>query len=70
MIYLSPNLYLNWSILFFAMEQYHFAKVILKDGNELFITCLLAPRVDKELEVLKDVKIEVKKRLFNSIYLS
>src|SRR5690606_18642302 len=67
-IFTSPSLYQNWYIHFFAIEQYHFARIYLKNGKKLIITCLLASRVDKALLNLKGIKIEKKKWLFNSIY--
>lgn len=68
-ILMSPSLYQNWYLHFLAIEQYHFARVYLKNGEKLIITCLLATRVDKALSGLKGVKIEKKKWLFNSIYI-
>lgn len=68
-IYMSPNMYKKWPLYFFAMEQYHYARVFLKNGERLYITCLLAPRVGKALSNLKGVKIERRKWLFNSTYI-
>ena len=64
----SATLFKPWFHLS-AMEQYHFARVFLKDGNSLTITCLLTPRVDKSLEILKGVGIKKRKGLFNSTFI-
>ncbi len=64
-VYVSPNYY-NDFFYVSAFENYHFAKVELKNGKFLYLTSLLAPRgVDKVLKVyLKDVYYIRKKRLF------
>ncbi|WP_310991341.1 hypothetical protein [Aequorivita marina] len=67
-VYGSATLFKPWPHLS-AMEQYHFARVFLKNGEALTITCLLTPRVDKSLEILKGVAFKKKKGLFNSALL-
>ena len=67
-LYGSATLFEPWFHLS-AMEQYHFAHVFLKNGKTLTITCLLTPRVDNALGILKGVRIEKKRGLFNSIFL-
>lgn len=64
-VYVSPNYY-NDFFYYTAFENYHFAKVELKNGKVLYLTSLLAPGgVDKALKVyLKDVFYIRKKRLF------
>ena len=66
-LYGSATLFKPWFHLS-AMEQYHFARIFLNNGETLTITCLLTPRVDKALETLKNVNIEKKKGLFNSTF--
>ncbi len=63
-IYLSPALYKNSSFYLLALEGYHYAVVKLKTGEELILTNLLAPRIDKALKQIRGVLFEKKKRLF------
>ena len=63
-IYLSPALYKNSNFHILAIEGYHYAVVKLKTGEELILTCLLSPRVDKSLKQMKGVLFEKRKRLF------
>ena len=62
--YLSPALYRNSNFHFLAIEGYHYAKVKLKGGGELILTCLLAPRIDNSLMQIKGVIFQKRKRLF------
>ena len=48
-------------------EQYHYAKIYTKNGNEILITCLMARKVKDVAESLRGVTIEKKKRIFASI---
>jgi hypothetical protein len=41
--------------------------VKLKTGEELILTCLLAPRIDKALKQMKGVLFERRKKLFCAI---
>lgn len=66
-VYLSPALYRGSNLHFLGIEAYHYARVYLKSGEELIITCLLALKVEKALSGLRGVKIERKKRLFNTL---
>lgn len=67
MISLSPALYKNSNFHLLAIEGYHYAMVKLKTGEELILTCLLAPRIDKSLKQMKGVLFEKEKRLFCNI---
>jgi hypothetical protein len=62
--YLSPALYKNSNFHLLAIEGYHYAVVKLKTGEELILTCLLAPRIDKSLKQMRGVLFEKRKRLF------
>lgn len=66
-VYLSPALYKNSNFHLLAIEGYHFAVVKLKTGEELILTCLLAPRIDKALKQMKGVLFERRKKLFCAI---
>lgn len=63
-VYLSPALYKNSNFHLLAIEGYHYAIVKLKTGEELILTCLLAPRIDKSLMQMRGVLFEKRKRLF------
>jgi hypothetical protein len=63
-VYLSPSLYKNSNFHLLAIESYHYATIRLKTGEELVLTCLLTPRVDKALKLMKGVFFERKKKLF------
>lgn len=67
-VYGSATLFKTWFHLS-AMEQYHFARIFIKNGETMVITCLLTPRVDKSLEILKNVGVKKRKGLFNSTYI-
>lgn len=66
-IYMSPAMYKRSSFHLLGFEAYHYAKVVLKNGEELIITCLLSPKLDRAFKVLRNVPIERKRRLFNSL---
>jgi hypothetical protein len=66
-ISLSPSMYKGNSLQVLPFESYHYAKVYLKNGEEMVITCLLAPKLDAALKGLRGVRIERKKRFFNSL---
>jgi len=66
-VYLSPSLYKNSNFHLLAIESYHYAKIRLKTGEELVLTCLLAPRIDKALKQMKGVLFERRKKLFCAI---
>lgn len=50
------------------IESYHYARIVTKSKEELIITCLLAPKVDEVVDLLKGVKNERKKRPFCTIF--
>lgn len=64
--YLTPSLYIN-SIPFLSMQSYHYAIVKLKNGDEHVLTCLIAPRIDKELKQIVGVLFERRKKMFCSL---
>lgn len=63
-VYLSPALYKNSNFHQLSIEGYHYAVVKLKSGEELTLTCLLSPRIDKSLKQMRGVLFEKRKRLF------
>lgn len=50
------------------IESYHYARIFLKSNEELIITCLLAPKVDEAISLLKGVKSERRNRPFCTIF--
>lgn len=68
-IYLSPALYRGSNFHIFGIEYYHFARVYLKSGEVLQLTCLLTPKLEKALHELRGIKVERKKRIFNTTLL-
>lgn len=49
------------------LESYHFARIIPKQGEEIILTCLMAPNVEDAIKGIKWVPNERRKRLFASI---
>lgn len=66
-VYMSPALYRRSNFHLLGIEAYHYARVQLKSGEELIITCLLTPKVERVMNRLRGVKIERKKCLFNTL---
>lgn len=52
------------------IESYHYARITPKQGDEIILTCLMAPNVDEAIKLIKGVPYERKKRLFASLNLS
>jgi|ETNmetMinimDraft_35_1059890.scaffolds.fasta_scaffold99882_2 hypothetical protein len=48
-----------------GIESYYFARIYLKSGEELLLTCLLSVKLEQILRQLTGIKMERKKRLFN-----
>jgi hypothetical protein len=51
------------------LEYYHYIALVLKDGRQIFITCLMAPNLDVITEKIVGVKRERRKKLFASVRL-
>ena len=50
-----------------ASESYHFARIFLKSGKVLHLTCLLTPNVDKALKIyLTEIPYRKERRFFPS----
>lgn len=54
----------KWGMPFTAMEYYHYARIITKSGEEIIITCLLTPKVEKAVRILSKVPFERRKGFF------
>ena len=68
-IYMPPSVYKGSSLKFIAIENYYFARVNLKSGHVLTLTCLLTANLEDELRKISGVSIKRKKRLFCTTYL-
>ncbi|MDD4972401.1 MAG: hypothetical protein PHT07_23475 [Paludibacter sp.] len=66
-VYLSPSLYKNSNFHLLSIESYHYARIRLKTGEEIVLTCLLAPRMDKTLRQMKGILFEKRKKIFCAI---
>lgn len=53
-----------------AIESYHYAKIIPKHGEEIIITCLMAPNVEEVLRQIKLGQYERKNQLFSGLNFS
>ncbi len=57
-----------WGFPLLAMEFYYYARVITNSGEELIITRLLTPEVEKEVQKLEGVPVERVKRAFCAVF--
>lgn len=69
-VYLPPAAYKGSNWRSFCIESYYFARIITKDNNEIIITCLLNPRFEDALKLLRNVPYERKQRIFCSYLLN
>jgi hypothetical protein len=68
-LYLPPSAYrgsIERKMQFLPIEPYGYAVIYSKEGDKIIITSLMMPDVYKELEKIKGVPIDKKKRLFAS----
>lgn len=66
-IYMAPSLHRKSSLQIFPFENYHFAKIFLKNGEVIIITSLMAPMVENALSNIEGVPVERKISIFASI---
>ncbi len=66
-INMHPNMHRGSSFQILPFEQYHYAKIYIKSGQEIIVTCLMARKVKDMAESILGVQIEKKKRIFTSI---
>lgn len=66
-VYMSPSVYQGSNLHFLALETYHFARVKMKNGEEIILTCLLTPKVEIAIRKLTDIPYERKKALFSTL---
>ncbi len=66
-VYRSASIDKGSWITFFSMEEYYYARLLLRSGGELIITCLLMPKMDQILGRMEGIPSERKKRGFNTL---
>ena len=49
-------------------QMFYHAEIFTKGGEKLILTCFLGPDFDEALDLLKDVKRDVKRCIFSTIY--
>lgn len=52
---------------FLGIESYYCVDVYLNSGNHLTLTCLLSPKIDLEIQKLKNIPIKRVKWLYNPV---
>jgi hypothetical protein len=68
-LYMAPSFHRKSSLRIFPFENYHFGKILLKNGDIIIITSLMAPMVENALSSIKGIPVERKISLFASILL-
>jgi hypothetical protein len=63
-LYLTPGAYKHSDMKFVAIESYYFARVKMKSGEVLTLTCLLTNNLESELKHLSGVLFKRTKRIF------
>lgn len=64
-IYVMPPVWHRKGIIrLLPFEDYHYAKIKMKNGEEFIFTCLMAYRVEDVLEQISGIAIEKRKMLF------
>lgn len=48
-----------------SIESYYYARISTLEGNNIFITCLMSPKVDKEIQKLTGVPFERRRIIYN-----
>ena len=64
-IYKSANLD-KWGIPFFAIEYYYYARIVIKNDEQIIISCLMVRDLEKVMSIMSEVAIEKKRRLIAS----
>lgn len=66
-IYRSASVDKGSWVTFLSMEEYYYARLLLRTGDELIITCLLMPKMDHVLGQLQGIQFTRKKRAINPL---
>lgn len=65
-VIMTPNVYRRSNLHIFSIESYNFAKVVMVDGTEIILTCLLNPNIEEVIKIL-EIPYSRKKRFFCKI---
>ena len=65
-VYMAASVYKGSNFHILSIESYHYARIYLKNGEEIIITCLLAPKVEEAIKEL-NIPYQRKKWLFNTL---
>lgn len=68
--FMPPVWHRKGFIRFLPFEDYHYAQISFKNGEQFVFTSLLEGRVEDALKQISDVRIVKKRRLFASTWLS
>ena len=65
-VIMSPNVYRRSNLHIFSIESYNYAKVVMADGTEIILTCLLNPNIEEVIKIF-EVPYRREKRFFCKI---
>ncbi|KAA8478228.1 hypothetical protein BDE36_2506 [Arcticibacter tournemirensis] len=65
-LYMPPVWHRKGFIRLLPFEDYHYAKIMMKSGEQFTFTCLLASKVEEVMKTMRGVLIEKKKRVIAS----
>lgn len=68
-IYMCPSVFKNSGYRVWAIEDYYYARIMIKNGDELIISCLLTSKIEETLKVLEGVEIIRRKEIFCTLSL-
>lgn len=52
-INMPPSTYQGSNIHIFSIESYHYARIVMKDREEIIFTCLLTPKIEEAIKILE-----------------
>lgn len=52
-INMPSSTYQGSNIHILSIESYHYARIVMKDGEEIIFTCLLTPKVEEAIKILE-----------------
>lgn len=68
-VYMPPAVYKKSSLTAWAIEEFYYARIITKNGEELILTCLLTSKLENALMQLKEVEYIRRKEIFCTLLL-
>lgn len=69
-VYMCPSVFKHSYFRSWAIEQYYYARIIAKNGDELIVTCLLTSEIEEVLKQLQGVEYIRRKELFCTLSLT